>query len=702
MKKNNTKRNFDKFTKRSVHKRRGKEKIKNELEKIAKESGVRTDGARFRSADFKEPLKTTFYGEARGIFSATKSAYAFVKLEDGTDVFIPAGKGARAIDGDYVEIEYTKYKNRYGEEKTDGRVTGIIEYGRKTVIGTLSEELVLFGRRRRGYIMQLIPDDARLSLRPTVDFIGDAKVGDKVEAKLIRAPYGVSCEVIRTFGDAESFGANYNAHLAEHGIGVDFSPEALSEAERVAREPIRLDGRTDLRRQVIFTIDGEGAKDLDDAVSVRKMAGGAWQLGVHIADVAHYVREKTALDRAVMARATSVYFTDKVVPMLPRALSNGACSLNFGEDKYAISAIINISPLGEILSLKLLPTVIKSRVRGVYSEVNALFDGTAQGSVKAKYRAVYPTLEKMRALYEILKKRSTLRGALELEIPEATVELDGRGEPVSIIKRERGTAEMMIEQFMLAANEAVATYLFEKGIPAVYRVHEAPPKEKAAELLSYAKNLGLDITGMKAEGLTTFDLARLLSGALERGVLAPVSYTALRAMSKARYAAEKQGHFGLGIASYCHFTSPIRRLSDLAVHRIIHRAVFEGAKPERYSSYARRAAIAATEGELRAVGAERDIENMYKALYMSRFLGESFSGVINSVTSFGLFVELPNTCEGLVPISELDGAFTFDEKTLTLRSHAVTYHLADAVTVRLEEVDVMRGKMRFGIIEKKK
>ena len=700
MKKNTTKRDLQRFTKRNTHKRRPKDAARRELEGLLEKSGVTAAGAKYRSV-YGQPSRLGGDLLAVGIFSATKNGYGFVRLEEGEDIFIPARWCAHALDGDTVEVEYTVYKDRFGNEKTEGRVKKIVEYGRRTVVGTLTEELVLFTRKRRGYVLVFTPDDPKLAIRPRVEAVADARPGDKVEVKLNRGPF-ITCDVLRSFGDAESFGANYEAHLAEHGIETEFSPAALEEAYRASREPVLTDGRVDRRSQVIFTIDGEGAKDLDDAISLRRLPSGAWQLGVHIADVSHYVREKTALDRTAMSRGTSVYFTDKVVPMLPEAISNGICSLNAGEDKYTLSAIINISPEGELLSVKLEPSVINSRVRGVYSEVNAIFDGTATKEIKEKYKTVKPTLDKMSELYFVLKRRSLMRGALELDVPESTVTLDGNGEPLEIVKRERGTAEMMIEQFMLAANESVATLLNERGIPCVYRIHEPPPEDKAHDLLSYAKNLGLDITGLKADTLSPTELSELLKRAEEKGVLAPVSYTMLRAMSKARYSEEHHAHFGLGIYRYCHFTSPIRRLSDLVTHRIIHRVLLEGARPERYVGLARRAAVAATEGELRAVGAERDIENMYKALYMSRFVGEEFDARVNSVTSFGLFLELENTCEGLVPMSTLGGDFIFDEKNLTVRSSRITYHLADTVRARLEEVDVMRGKLCFSIIKGEK
>lgn len=697
--------NLSKFTKRQTHKRRSKEAARRELLRAVRETGVAYDSLKLRDAldtGRGGRLSPSLHSDelvARGVYYASRSNYGFLSREGERDIFIPVGKAHGAVDGDLVEVAYTEYTNRHGVEKTDGRVIKILEYGRKTLVGTARENITRYrGRSRRSYI--LVPDEPRISLRPEIRDMLDAEPGDKVECELIRDGSPIpACRVLRVFGDSESREANYAAILSEEGIVTEFTPEELAEAERSSAQPIIDEGRVRKTKEIIFTIDGEDAKDLDDAVSVRRLPGGGFRLGVYIADVSHYVREKTPLDRAVMARGTSVYFTDKVVPMLPTALSNGACSLNAGEEKYALGALIDLDPEGNIKKLTLEECIIVSRVRGVYSEVNALFEGRADRQLRKKYSEVRESLEKMRELYEILLKKSRARGAIDFDSPEAGVILDASGEVVDIIKRERGAAERIIEQFMLTANEAVASYLKERGIPCVYRIHEPPPPDKLDEFVTYAHNLGFDTSVITKDSPAAKDFSRLLSLAEERGLSAPVSYTMLRAMSKAKYSERQTPHFGLGIENYCHFTSPIRRLSDLATHRIIKRVLFDGKRPELYAGYARRAAAAATEGELRAVSCERRIENLYKALYMSRFVGESFESTVGSVTAFGLFLVLPNTCEGLVPISELPGVFTFDERTLTLRSKYSVYRIADKVTARLEEADVIRGKLRFSITE---
>jgi ribonuclease R len=385
--------------------------------------------------------------------------------------------------------------------------------------------------------------------------------------------------------------------------------------------------------------------------------------------------------------------------MLPESLSNGACSLNAGEEKYTLSAIIDLSSDGEIEGVKIEPSVIVSCVRGVYSEINALLSGTADASVRKKYSRVLPTLNKMVELYKLLEARSRLRGAVDFEADEAKIIMNSDGDPIDIVKRERGLSERMIEQFMICANVAVATELDKRGIPCVYRVHAEPPAEKMANFLTFVHNLGLNTSFLPNERISAKELSRILCDAEEQGVLAPVSYAMLRSMAKAEYSRVRAMHFGLGLSHYCHFTSPIRRLSDLATHRIIHRIMLEGKRPEAYNSYAGRAAAAATEAELRAVDAERRIENLYKVIYMSRYIGEEFDAAVSSVASFGIFCTLENTCEGLVPISDLPGMFFYDEGNVAMRSSSIVIRLGDAVRVRLEDADITEGRLRFSLVD---
>lgn len=700
-----TKKDLSRFSKRAAGSRRQKERALREVRSMLEVGGVDYSGAKIGISEdrgYSGRGASRARGDdlrARGVFSGSKSGFGFVSVEgEARDIFIPEDKTGGAIHGDLVEIVYHSYTSRFGEEKTEGRVVKIIEYGITELVGTVFvERSRIKGKRRQPDRYFLLPDDTKLLIRPHITDTMGAEDGDKAVVKLHRcASHYIECEVVAILGDTFSLEANYEAVLFENGITQDFTEKELSEAREAAALEISPEGRVRIGGSVL-TIDGEDAKDLDDAISLRRVGDG-WRLGVHIADVSSYVREKTALDRAVMARGTSVYFTDKVVPMLPRELSNGACSLNAGEDKLTLSAIITLDSRAEIVRTELVPSIISSKVRGVYSEVNSLFDGTAGKDIKEKYKSVLPTLRKMRELYLLLRKKAEGRGYMEMEMPEARVMLDAEGTPVGIVRRERGDAEKMIEQFMLTANEGVARLLSERGIPCVYRIHEPPPEEKLSDFLLFAHNLGLDTTGVNREKPDPKELSGLLADAEEKGLSYPVSYSLLRSMSKARYSEIRQSHFGLGLEYYCHFTSPIRRLSDLATHRIIHRVLLEGKPAAAYASYAKRAARAASDAELRALSAERRIEDLYKVVYMSRQLGESFDATVSSITSFGMFCTLENTCEGLVPLSEMPGVFIFDEKNIALRSGSVIYRLGDTVRVRLEEADIIRGKLRFSLV----
>jgi len=691
---------FAKFSKRNTHKRRAKDKAKAELLRA-----VRAVEESYSDFKIKDSLDEGRRGrasasrfndeiEAEGIFSSSRSGFGFVKLSDAVrDIFIPENKTRGAIDGDKVRIIYHSYKGYDGNERTEGRVKEILAFGRKQVIGTLDEEIYRHGRRRYKKDI-VIPDDPGLPFPFAVNDTMGAEVGEKVVCELQRKSFEPECRVIKILGHTESREANYEAILIDEGIESEFTPEETLAAEEISALDVSEEGRF-VPEGFILTMDSEGAKDLDDAVSLEKTDGG-YLLGVHIADVSHYVKERTVLDRCAMARGTSVYFTDKVVPMLPTALSNRACSLNSGEKKYTLSAMISLDEEGKILGCEVYESVIVSRIRGVYSEINRVLDGE-DGEMREKYKEALPTLKLMNTLYEKLLDRREREGYIDFGNDDTVIILGEDGSPRQIQPALRGVSERIIEQFMLTANEAVANLLHEKEIPCVYRIHEPPPKDKLSDFIKYAANLGLDTREISRGEPDASAFRRLLSEAEEKEVFDAASMTMLRAMSKAVYSPDCKPHFGLGVECYCHFTSPIRRLSDLATHRIIKNVYINGKNPKSYSSLAKRAAAAATEGELRAEAAERRIENLYKALYMAERLGEEFSATVISVTQYGLFCRLENTCEGLIPISELPGEFIFEEKTLTLRSRDRSFKIADKLTVILEEVDLIRGKLRFSI-----
>ncbi len=695
---NMKKKNYNKAPRANVHKRRSRDAAKRALLRELDSIGVGHDSCVFGGGDIMGKRGADSRVTVRGVFSSARGGYGFVTPDTGEgkrDVFIPEGKTLGAIDGDLVECTYRAYRGYSGEEKTEGRVTKIVKIGRETIIGALVGEYA----RGRGFSWLVVPDDTHINIRPRVLDTAGALEGDKVSVRVLRGtgtPLSPMAEILCVYGDSASRTANYEAILDECNIPKEFTKEEIREAEDAAKN-ITLGDRKRYTGAPVFTIDGEGAKDLDDAVSLRRIKGG-WYLGVHIADVSSFVGEKTALDRCAMSRATSVYFTDKVVPMLPEALSNGACSLNPKEDKLTLSAMITLSDEGEVRGVKLVKGIITSEVRGVYSEVNALFSGSADAEIKEKYKKVYPSLFKMRELYLLLEKKARLRGMLELSMPEAEIIIGEDGEPSDIVLRSRGVAERMIEQFMLTANEAVAGLLLERGVPFVSRVHEPPPDDRLHDFITYLHNLGFDTSYISFEKCSQENFVRVLAEAEKRGLSRAVSYSMLRSMSKAYYSERSLGHFGLALGNYCHFTSPIRRLSDLATHRIIHKVLLEGAPASRFSSYAARAARAASEGEERALLAERRIEDLYRTIYMSRHIGEEFSAVVSSVQSFGVFAELDNTCEGLLPISELPGYFVYDERTVSLRSRDRVLRVGDRINIRIESADVSRGRIEFSLV----
>ncbi|MBE6686026.1 MAG: ribonuclease R [Ruminococcaceae bacterium] len=644
-------------------------------------------------------------GYFTGTFRASQKDFGFVtpKEEGKADFFIPPDKTMGALDGDTVLCVQTETD----EGKSDvARVTKILSHSLTSVIGTLKR---LPTRGKKGRQLYTVEPDNKKHSFTVICTPGEGiypKVGNKVEVKIVKYPKsGVAArgEIIKDFGGAYTREANYEAVLSENSIKMYFDKRTLAEADAEAQDiPDTADGREDIRDKMIFTIDGEDAKDLDDAVSVEKTDFG-YILGVHIADVSHYVRQGSALDKEAIERGTSVYFVDKVVPMLPKALSNGICSLNAGVPRRALSAFISIDKKGNLLGCDLKKTLIESKVRGVYSEVNDLFEKGSASEYYNKYSLLYPdTLPVMEELYRILAEKSHMRGALELETAEAKILVDENGLPCDIVKRERGDAEKLIEQFMLAANEGVANWLFDMSMPCVYRIHEDPDPDKIHRFAIFAHNLGLSASVFGAKKLHPSMFTRLLEEAKEKGIGNTVSYLLLRSLSKAKYSESPSPHFGLCIDKYCHFTSPIRRYSDLATHRIISNILVGNISEHSaayLSSFAQKAAARSTENEQKAVSAEREIEDLYKCLYMQAFIGEEFDAIISSVTNFGIFCELGNTCEGLIPVTELDGYYIYSEESCSLHCGDKAYRLGDPIRVRLESVDLIARKAEMRLAE---
>lgn len=642
------------------------------------------------------------------------------------DVFIPPRKTMGAMTGDRVVVElYPRdgFSSRPGS--MEGEVVSV-EYKTDSIIGTL--------HTGQGY-SYVTPDAKRFGVNiyiPEKDVdVSGAKNNDKIEVVpseeefftrtrsiTVRGPHDMPYfdtvgRISTVFGSSLSRDANYSAILYSAGIRTEFPEPVLRHADEVSKQAISSENRVDLRGKPILTIDSASAKDLDDAVSLERTENG-WILGVHIADVSHYVRQGTPTEEEAVLRGTSVYFTDKVVPMLPEALSNDACSLNAGTDKYALSADITLDKNGHRTGTKIYKSILRSTVRGVYSEVNDIFENGEASAFSDKYREVYPMLTDMYELYKLLKANEEKRGVMELEDAEAVIVLDELGKPVDIIRRERGDGEKLIEQFMLQANMGVAETLNALHLPCLYRIHEKPDTEKIRSFAVFAHNVGLDIRGLTRddlENMTTTELSDRLMGILndakERGIGAIVSSVLLRSMMKAKYVSHCSPHFGLGAEKYCHFTSPIRRYPDLFVHTVITEtlertglceltcgAPFENDPVANLTRIAEDRGTSSTDCEIRALGAERDIEDLYMALYMADKIGDVFDVTVSSVIRSGMFVQCENLVEGFVPASYYP-ACKINEDLMTLTCGREVYSLGSPLKVRLTDVDLSAGKITF-------
>lgn len=631
-------------------------------------------------------------GYMPGKISRLSRTFGFALADDGEEFFIPGKFMMGALPGDRVLIAETE--SRSGEP--EGEIVDILRPSDTPLTGSVGE---INGE------LFFSPDIApRTHMR--VDGGGeDFRDGDKVLAQLtFRGKHHAEHRVRITgvFGRADSAYACSKAILTAHGIDEEFSAQALAEAKKIAEGGVpeySLSGRDDLRDMCVFTIDGADAKDLDDAVSLEKTQSG-WRLGVHIADVSQYVKGNSALDKEAMSRGTSVYFADRVIPMLPKELSNGICSLDAGQTRLTISAFIELSRAGDILSYDFRKSIIKSRVRGVYSEVNDILEGRESHEIREKYRDVRETLALMEKLADILAKKKQKRHAPELETTESEMTVGGDGVCTGVMPRTRGKAEKMIEEFMLTANEAAAKFAREKGAPFVYRIHEKPEFAKTQGLYDVLDTLGVKYP--KNENFTPEQACAILDGTRDTSYYDAVNILVLRAMAKAKYSDEPRGHFGLALEDYAHFTSPIRRYPDLAVHRIIT-DILAGYDRQwlekRYGAFAANAAENSSAAEARAVAAERECEDCYKAEFMSAHIGESFGGKISGAVKSGLFVTLDNSAEGFVPISTLpEGEYDCTEPVmLTERFSGVSYRVGDEVSVICDGADISGGTVDLSL-----
>lgn len=532
-------------------------------------------------------------------------------------------------------------------------------------------------------------------------------VGDKVVFAIKKRGerhFDHTVTIVGGFGSCENAKSGAQAYMLANGLHTEFPEPVLLEAGRIdTDEPdeAEVERRLDLRGEPIFTIDGADTKDIDDAISIVK-TDKCYKLGVHIADVSHYVRKGTALDDEAYARGTSIYYADQVVPMLPKQLSNGICSLNPQVDRLAFSCMMEVSFQGKLLSYRFAKSVIRSRVKGVYAEVNKILDGSADEEIKAKYAMVIDKLPIMQELAPILEKNRGDRGAPEIDTVESKIITNSDGICIDVKPRERGVSEKIIEEFMLMANNAAASLAMKEKIPFVYRVHEAPTAEKLLQLGDTLTALGINPEGI-TEKSTAADLAAVLTNSVDSDKYAVINRIVLRTMMKAKYSEEPLGHYGLVMPEYAHFTSPIRRYSDLAIHRILTDYVYALDHEKlcrKYGAFSQSAALQASNTELAAVRCERECENFYMAEYMQEHIGEEYDGMISGVSGGGIYVELPNTVEGMVSVTALpDGDYEVEHGViLTGACDGSIYTVGDKVRVKCVNVNVNGGFIDFELI----
>lgn len=533
-------------------------------------------------------------------------------------------------------------------------------------------------------------------------------VGDKVAFSIKKRGerhFDHTVAIADSFGSADNAKAGAEAYMLVNNLHIEFPDEVLHEAAKLDIDEPDADEiarRLDLRGEPIFTIDGADTKDIDDAVSIARTDGG-YKLGVHIADVSHYVKKGSALDKEAFTRGTSIYYADRVVPMLPKELSNGICSLNPNVDRLAFSCLMNVSSDGKLLSYRFEKTVIRSRVKGVYSEVNKILDNTADDEIKAKYERVIDRIPIMRELAEILEKNRVNRGAPEIDTVEAKIITDENGICVDVKPRERGVAERIIEEFMLMANNAAASLAMKEKFPFVYRVHEAPATEKLLALGDTLTALGVNPEGI-SERSTAADLAKVISDSRDSDKYIVINRIVLRTMMKAKYSDEPLGHYGLVMPEYAHFTSPIRRYADLSIHRILTDYVYALSTEKltkKYKKFAAEAAMQASNTELAAVRCERECENLYMAEYMKNHVGEEYDGFISGVSPSGIFVALANTVEGMISVTRMPlGEYEVQHSViLTGAANGKVFTVGDKIRVKCVSVNVNGGFIDFDFAE---
>lgn len=676
-----------------------KEKHLHDARREEAETHKKKDKSKHKDKERYERMEFPEGRQAEGTFIGHPKGFGFVEIEDQEeDIFIPEENTGTALHQDKVRI-IIKDGQKEGKRK-EGIVVKVLERGMPEIVGTYQLN------RDFGFVVSDNPKFSKDIFIPRKETAG-VRNGDKVIA--VVTDYGSKNKnpegkIKENLGNIRTPGTDILAIVKSFGIPSEFPEKVQKQAQRVPDHVLDADrdGRLDLRHLQTVTIDGEDAKDLDDAISLSK-EGGIYHLGVHIADVSNYVQYNSALDREALKRGTSIYLADRVVPMLPERLSNGICSLNQGEDRLALSCLMDIDEKGNVVAHQIAETVIRVDERMCYTDVKNILEDT-DPEAKKRYETLVPMFFMMKELSEILRSSRHHRGSIDFDFPESKIILNAAGKAIDVKPYEANVATKIIEDFMLMANETVAQEYCTEEIPFVYRTHENPDPEKVESLLTLLHNQGVSIQKAKAE-ITPKEIQQIIEGIEGLPNEAMISRLVLRSMKQAKYTTECSGHFGLAAKYYCHFTSPIRRYPDLQIHRIIKdnlrgRLMREG-RTEHYREILDEVARQSSVCERRADDAERESDKLKKAEYMSYHLDEEFEGIVSGVTGWGLYVELPNTVEGLVHVNTLrDDYYVFDQESYELRGEMTkkVYKLGDKVRVRVADADKMLKTVDFELV----
>ncbi|MCD8910070.1 ribonuclease R [Staphylococcus gallinarum] len=672
-------------------------KVLVELEQVGLIERTKTDRYQRKASAKSKETKLI-----RGKLSQNKKGFAFLRPEDEDmeDIFIPPTKINRAMDGDTVTVEIQNSKGEH-KGKVEGEVKSIEDHSVKQVVGTYSEA------RHFGFVL---PDDKRIMqdiFIPKGQNLG-AVDGHKVLVQITKYADGTDNpegHISAILGHKNDPGVDILSIIYQHGIEIEFPDNVLAEAKAVPEEinPNEIEGRRDLRDELTITIDGADAKDLDDAISIKKLNNGHTQLTVSIADVSYYVQEGSALDEEAYSRATSVYLVDRVIPMIPHRLSNGICSLNPDVDRLTLSCQMELNERGEVVKHEIFDSVIHSNYRMTYDEVNEIITDQ-NAATRNHYAEVTPMLDLAQDLSNRLINMRRRRGEIDFDINEAKVLVDKDGIPTEVQLRQRGEGERLIESFMLAANETIAEHFNKLDVPFIYRVHEQPKSDRLRQFFDFITNFGLMIkgTGEDIHPSTLQKIQQEVEGQPEQMV---ISTMMLRSMQQAKYDDINLGHFGLSAEYYTHFTSPIRRYPDLIVHRLIRKYLIEKTMDNKtlnkWEDMLPEIAEHTSQRERRAIEAERDTDELKKAEYMIQHLGEEYEGIISSVANFGMFIELPNTIEGMVHVSNMtDDYYHFDERQMAMigERQAKVFRIGDPVKIKVINVDVDERMIDFQIV----